>query len=301
LAEILTIQFATTPQRVAKRFRRMRSLAFGGGAGESAIVFPFGLSSETPAGDLASVQGLLLEGRDVALAVSSEFIVSKIAPMLDSINGLQRDYLITNDAGVWGGLSIDYHARVDATVPEWVDPSALAFIAPAAGIVRIRLTLSGWATRLYRSGIFNVDPVSLDDLALTATVDQVLVVTFDALAERLLISALGEPVVTVNYTGPFADDVVPIARETIRSAAKAHLTGPLSQAQNELDSLATPTAKRELSEQLRRIDPAAAVRFDNARLSCRRPHSARHRVRRLSPETSSEVRKATSGGRIRGD
>jgi hypothetical protein len=105
--------------------------------------------------------------------------------MLDSINGLQRDYLITNDAGISGGLSIDYHARVDAAAPEWLDPSAILFIAPASGFIRIRLTLSGWATRLYRSGIFNVGDVSIDDLALSATVDQLLVVTFDALAERL--------------------------------------------------------------------------------------------------------------------
>jgi hypothetical protein len=264
LAGLLTTHFAPAPQQVGKRFRRMRSLSFGDGPAQSAIVFPFGLTTETPAGNLASVHDILLDGHDFALAVSSDFIMSKIGPMLDPIGGVQRDFRITGDAGFLGGLSIDYHLRTDPASAEWLGPFALPFVTPSGGLIRIRITASGRATRLYRSGVYNIGSLSLSDLAASASVDQLLVLTFDAAAERFSVAALGAPAVTVNYNGPYAGELKAEAKNRITSEVQANLGGALQQAQNALNALAAPSAKAVLIEQLRRLDPAAAARFDGA-------------------------------------
>lgn len=200
LAALLKTQFEPTPQRIGRRFRRMRSLAFGVAPGQSGVAIPFGLSSETPASNLGSINELFLGGRDFGLAVSSDYIISAIQPKLDPIVGLQLDFHIHGDAGVGGGLEIDYHVRIDSVTAEWLGP----FSTPSSGLMRIGLSGSGWATRLYRSGVFNIGSVGLDDLRVSFAVDQLLVLSFEQAAERVLVTSFGAPSVSVNYGGPFA-------------------------------------------------------------------------------------------------
>ena len=82
---LLQTKFEATPHHVSKRFRRgaMRSLHLG--IDQSAVAMPVGLSGDPVGGNIASVDQDLLEGRDFGIAISREFILSKIQPILDDI------------------------------------------------------------------------------------------------------------------------------------------------------------------------------------------------------------------------
>jgi hypothetical protein len=264
LRDVLKNQFEPVPQPIGARFRRMRSLSFGDGPGQAAVAIPFGLSSEFPAGNVASINSLFLDGRDFGLAVSREYIMAAVEPKLAPLIGLQRDFHVHGDAGIGGGLEIDYHVRIDAATAEWLGPLTLPFVPPGMGLIRIHLNGSGWASRLYRSGVYNVGSVSAADLRMSFSVDQWLALTFEAATERLVVWPFGAPAVTVGYGGPFAGEVNPLARDVISAQVQANLAGAIGQAQMELNALTAPARKSALIDQLRRIDGAANARFDEA-------------------------------------
>lgn len=108
LNRVLQHQFAPSPQRVGKQFRRVHSLNYGPGPGESAIAFPFGLAGAIPLANLGSIQDSFLAGRDAGVAISGSYLERAVQPVLDGIVGLQRDLHVHGDAGWAGGLEIDY-------------------------------------------------------------------------------------------------------------------------------------------------------------------------------------------------
>jgi hypothetical protein len=138
------------------------------------------------------------------------------------------------------------------------------FFSQSSGLIRIALSGSGWATRLYRSGVYNIGSVSLDDLRMSFAADQFLVLSFEQAAERLSVTSLGAPSVSVNYGGPFAGEVKALARNEIATQIQANVAGAVSQAQSQLNGLTAPARKSALIDQLRRIDEAAGARFDEA-------------------------------------
>jgi hypothetical protein len=263
LQGLLAKDFAPTPQPLDRRYRRMRSLNYGEPFA-SAVAIPYGLSGEIPAGNVTSISELFLDGRDFGIAVSADSIMSKVRPMLDPLVGFRVDIFKTWDAGAGGGMTLDYHARVDAVTADWLGPFSLPLVVPYGGLIRIRATGVGWASRLYRSGIYNVGSVSASDLGLTFTADQHIALTFDAGAQRLMVAALGDPFVTVDYNGPFAGDVKPMARDNISSNINANIKGPLAQAQSQLDAFALPNARVSLSDQLQHVVDDGGAYFEDA-------------------------------------
>ncbi|MFD8006987.1 thioredoxin domain-containing protein [Streptomyces mirabilis] len=264
LESVLRTQFEPVPQQIGKRFRRMRCLAIGDAPGQAAVAIPFGMTNEIPSGNLASINDLFLEGRDFGLAVSSDFIMTTVQPHLDPIVGLQRDFHIHGDAGIGGGLEIDYHARVDSIDAQWLGPSPFGDAASSSGLIRIAVTGSGWATRLYRSGVYNIGSVHLNDLQMSFAAHQLLMLDFDPIVQRLTVAPLGGPEVSVIYGGPYAGEVKRVAHERIASQVQANIAGALDQARTALGILSAPERKSALLEQLRLIDSAADARFDEA-------------------------------------
>jgi hypothetical protein len=264
LATLLDTRFAPMPQPVDKRFRRLQSLALGPGPAQSGIALPFALGGGNPPGDLASINDLFLAGHDFGLAVTQEYIVAMIEPKLGAVVGLQRDFHVHGDAGIGGGLEIDYHVRLDSATADWLGPLAIPFITQSGGVIRISISGQGWASRLYRSGVFNVGSVSASDLRMSFSVDQFLLLSFDGGSERLNLTAFGVPVVSLNYNGPFSGYVSPLARDAIASQVQSNLGGPLTQASNDLAFFTAPARKAPLIDQLRRIDGAASARFTDA-------------------------------------
>jgi hypothetical protein len=263
LAGLLAGQFqpsAPHPIGNQHRFRRFRTLSQGAALGSSAVAIPFGLGDEAPVGDLGSIHALFLDGHDWGLAVSSHYIVAAVQTQLDPMVGLQRDFHIHGSAGVGGGLEIDYHVRIDGITAHWLGSAAVG----QGGVVRITATGSGWATRLYRSGVYNVGDVSLDDLRMTVTADEYLILRFDQAGQRLSVAAMGSPVASVNYNGPFAGAVAAGAKDAIATHVQTTLAPALVAAQAELDKLAAPDKTSALVEVLQTIDDSAGAVFDGA-------------------------------------
>jgi hypothetical protein len=262
LATLLDTGFAPRPHKVAASLRRFRSLAAGVGMLRAAVAIPVGLDGEAPAGDLASINALFLDGHDFGLAVSRESIMARVEPRLRPLVGIQRDFHIHGDAGIGGGLEVDYHVRIDGVTAEWIGPLSIPFFL--GGLIRIRASGQGWCSRLYRSGVFNVGSISASDLRMSFSVDQFLLLGFDPGAERLTVTTFGTPAVTLSYDGPFASYVTGRARETIAGELQSRLGGAVAQAQDDLAFLTAPARKAPLIDQLRQIDAAAAARFTDA-------------------------------------
>jgi hypothetical protein len=273
LALLLETTFAANPQRVGERFRHgFRCMVTGAAEDHSAVAFPVALSGGSPAGDVESIDEFFLDQSDFGLAVSSDYVIAQIESQLQGLPGFQRDFHVHGDAGWAGGLEIDYHVRLDAVGAQWLGalvPSLLppgleGVIAPGQGAIRIDFDGSGWATSLYRSGVYNVGSVSLDDLRMTFNGNQLLALSFDPGAESFHVAAFGAPSVSVNYGGPNAAELIPIAQRAIAAQIQGSLDGPLRQAQEQLDTLTGSGQKGPLVDQLSRIDAAASLRFDEA-------------------------------------
>lgn len=262
LAAILAKQFEPEPQRVDTRFQRIRSLVMGDGPSDSAIAIPCGFGTAAPAGDLGSIGHIFLNGLDLALAVSADAIISRVQPLLAPIVGYQVDTHTEVDGGVGGGLTIDYHARIDAAVVEWLGGSTIPLF-PGGGLMRVRLTGVGWASRLYQSGVFNLIDVSAVDLRTTFTIDQFLRLTFNPATEFLSVGALGAPIVDVRG-GPKAGLVIGAVRGAILKNAPGQLAGPLASAQATLDAMGTTGTRSALVQALKSLDTAAEAHFINA-------------------------------------
>jgi hypothetical protein len=260
LAELLSTRFAPAPQPLGRMFRRLRCLSAGSGPTQAAIAFPVGLDGGEPAGSASSIVDRFLESRDFGVAVSADYAIGSVQDQLGPLAGMQRDFHIHGDAGIAGGLEIDYHIRLDSARAEWLGADG----RPDRGLVRIRLDGSGWASRLYKSGVFNLSGVTAGDLRMSFGVEQRLGLGFDPYGERVVISPLGPPAVSVNYGGPFASQVKSGAEAAISSHVQGALAGALGQAQQQLAALSAPARKAALLEQLRRLDRAAAARFDEA-------------------------------------
>jgi hypothetical protein len=259
LATLLAGHFQPKPHRIGSQFRRLITRTTTGSSG---VAIPLELDGATPAdGALSSIRRVFLEGHDFAVAVSSDHIIAGLQSQIDASLGLQYGFHYTQDAGIGGGVELDYHVRIDATDAEWLGATALNL---PGGLIRISVRGPGWATRLYRSGVFNLGSVDIADLNSTLSIDQLLMLQFDMTGERLWLSALAEPNITMDYNGPFATGVKSLARESISREFKTLLATHLNQAQSELDKLGAGGKKANLIEQLRTIDAAANASFVDA-------------------------------------
>ncbi len=257
LAALLATTFEARPHAIGPLFRRL--LTRSGPTG-SAVIIPVGPDGSAPtAGNINSVTRVGLQGSDCGVIVGSDYITRLVQEQVNGFIGFQRNIFHTVDAGVGGGLSLTYHFRVDSITTEWLGGTT-AFVP--AGIVKITVHCHGWASRLYRSGVFNVGDVNLDDLTMRAAVEQFLTIRFDPSSQRLVVAVLGDP--NLKFIGPVASMVADAARGMIVDKAKVELAGRVSQAQADLDALSLEKHRGALEQQLRTIDPAAGAAFDTA-------------------------------------
>ena len=257
LAGLLAGQFEPKPHAIGPLFRRM--LTRSGPAG-AAVAIPLSVDGSAPeGGDLHSIKRIFLQNSDFAVAISSDYIVRTVQEQIDAFTGYQTNIHHTQDADVGGGLILDYHVRVDGSTTEWL---GAAVVAPA-GIIKIAIYCHGWATRLYRSGVYNIGHVNINDLNMSASIEQYLMLMFDQSGERLVVSAMGEPV--VKFIGPVPGVVKAAAEKLIRDNASSFLTSKIHDAQATLDTMAFTANKTQFIAQLKTIDAAADAYFTGAR------------------------------------
>lgn len=264
LAELLTGQFAPSaphPMGTRHLLRRFRTLSHGSAQGSSGVAIPFGLDGDSPPGQLESINTLFLDGRDFALAVSSDYILRAVQSQLDPMIGSQRDFHVHGDAGFAGGLEIDYHARIDAMTAQWVGPAPFL---PNLGIIKVTASGTGWASRLYRSGVYNLGSGKASDLAMSVTVEQFLMMHFDQGSQRIEVSAMGPATVSVSYDGPFAGEIIPTAKGAVGKYVDVLLGSAMVHAQDEVNVFSAPDMASALVDALRTVDDATAAWFDDA-------------------------------------
>jgi len=263
LAAVLAAQFEPAPHPVGPRLRRMRSLSTGDGPAQGALAIPYGLTSEAAPGNLATINEIFLRGHDIGLAVSADFIMSKVQPLVEPLAGVQADLHREFDAGAGGGMTVDYHARVDSASADWIGPGSIPLIPLSFGLIRVRLTGVGWCSRLYRSGVFMLVDVSASDLSVTFTIDQLVMLAFNGSSESLSVSAFGDPDVKIAG-GPKVAMIEAAARDEIKKEAQKRLAGPLAQAQTQLNAIGAQQSKSTLVKGFTALDPRASARFTDA-------------------------------------
>lgn len=260
LAKLLATQFQPSPHRMSAQFRRLITRTQGSSSG---VAVPLSLDGGAPAGNLSSISQLFLAGNDFAVGVSSDYIVRRVQALANEINNRQVDtqYRHSDPAG---HLDIDYSFRINGVSTQWL--GALPWNIPGA-MVKISAAGVGWASWVSRGGVYNIGAGDAEDLRMTATIDQVLTVTFDVTREKLVVVAFGDPTVSIDYDGPFEDTVKDRARSAAQGTIKNELTAKLSAAQSGLDKLAIGARKDELANQLKTIDAKTSVRFTGASYS----------------------------------
>lgn len=252
ISMLLRTKFEATPHRVSKRFRRgaMRSLHVG--VNRSVVAVPIGLVGDPTAGRIDSIDQDILGPTDFGIAISREYLLSKIQPRLDEVKAtFSRDfgYSYKNylDLGPAGDVdvvtvTITWRATLKSATASWTggyDP----LLGISVGLVTIKV--SGQALTQKKP------------LNITFDVTQLVSVTFDDSTEAFVVTAIGAPVIALF--GTFASIAEPYAKPEITKAIKPELQAALAQIRGELDLAAK---KVELVNQVRTIDDQANAHFD---------------------------------------
>lgn len=247
---LLKTKFEATPHHVSKRFRRgaMRSIHLG--IDQSAVVMPVGLSGDPVAGKIESVDQDLLEGRDFGIAISREYILAQVQPILDDIKANYHQvisfyYKYNLDVGFFDvdvvTIDIKWGVGLTSATASW-SGGFIPLMGFSAGLITIQI--AGQA--LTSNSAFNI--------SFTAT--QLVVMTFDAANERFMLAVAGSPSVQIQ---PAAYEKY--AKSRIESQITPQVQAAVGQVVDQLD---LSTRKTELIDQLRTIDEQADARFDEA-------------------------------------
>jgi hypothetical protein len=249
IARLLAKRFEATPHPVSKRFRRGSLRSLTAAIGGSAVALPLGLTGE-PSGQVSSINNVLLEGRDYAIAISREYILSKVQPILDDVKRnfsltISFSYKYNVDVGIFDvdviTVNISWRVTLTAATADW-SGGWIPILNIFAGVITVKV--SGQA--LTQRSEFNI----------TFDATQLVSVTFDASTERFVVAAAGSPTVNVQ---PKTFEVY--AKSNIEKQIKSQVQAAVNQLANQLDLSAR---KGDLIGQLRTIDTSADARFDEA-------------------------------------
>jgi hypothetical protein len=239
IAGLLATRFEATPHPVSKRFRRGSMLSLNVPTAGSAVATPIGLSGE-PAGNIASIANLLLDGADLAVGVSLDYIMSVVTPALDSIKTFNKTVAIhISTPWYMPDINTVYHASVDPPTIEWL---------PNGNYAVIKIKVHGRAT---------TNSVLADA---TFDVEQDITLGFDPGGPNFTLTH-GTPGVTVHAGGLYPGTVAGAVQDSILASVPPLVQAACDQAQPSLDAMTTRT--QELSQQLSTLDDKAAVSLDH--------------------------------------
>ncbi|MFZ0611484.1 MAG: TlpA disulfide reductase family protein [Desulfobacterales bacterium] len=249
IARLLAKRFEATPHPVSKRFRRGSLRSLNAPIGGSALALPLGMTGE-PVGQVSSINNVLLEGRDFGVAISREYILSKVQPILADVKQnfgltISFSYKYNVDVGIFDvdviTVNIKWRVTLTAATADW-SGGWIPLLNMFAGVITIKV--SGQAST--QKSEFNI----------TFDATQLVTVTFDASTERFGVAAAGPPTVNVQ-----PKEFEAYAKSEIENQIKPQVQAAVNQLVNQLDLSAR---KGDLINQLRTIDTAADARFDEA-------------------------------------
>jgi hypothetical protein len=239
IAGLLATRFEATPHKVSKRFRRGSMRSLNAPIGGSAVALPIGLSGGEPAGDIGSINNLLLEDSDLAIAISVDYIMSLTAPMLDAVKNIKFTVPVHVDLPLKDFDTV-YNVGVNPPKVEWEPHNSHALF---------KVTVHGWA--------------NTGSIAANATFDitQNIMLDFNSGSSRLQLTPLS-PGVHVHSSGLYHGTVSSLVRNAIFQVLPPMVQAACNNAQGTLDTMTTRT--QDLSQQLRTLDDQAMVGVDQA-------------------------------------
>ncbi len=231
IAMVLAKRFEATPHPVSKRFRRGSLRSLNAPIGGSAIALPLGLTGE-PWGEVASINNVLLNGTDLAVAVSIGTIMALVNSTLDPIRTFSRS--IPVDAAA---ISTVYHVGVHPPSVQWL---------PHGSYGVFKVTVNGWA---------NTNSILANA---SFSIEQDVTLNFDG----NLWLAPGSLQVTVHASGIGSGTVANRVKNEVLAAVPPIVQGACSKAKPSLDKMTQQT--EELSNQLKSLDSQASIWLDTA-------------------------------------
>ncbi|NJM92275.1 MAG: hypothetical protein HC861_06270 [Rhodospirillaceae bacterium] len=230
IARLLAKRFEATPHKVSKRFRRgsMRSLNNQGG---SAIALPLGLQGD-PWGNVHTIDNVLLNGTDLAVAVSVNYMMGLAAKMVQPLASFSQQIYV-KVTGPFGFTE-------DTTYTVGVHPPSVQWF-PQGTYAIFKVRISGWANSphlLFPNVTFDID--------------QDIVLNFGGGSLWLSPGSLN---VNPHAGGPFGGMVEDQVRPRIIDTVKPIVETACNNATPGLNSLTKQTG--ELSDRLKSLDAGA--------------------------------------------
>jgi hypothetical protein len=238
IARLLAKRFEATPHQVSSRFRRgaLRSLSAPGVG--SAIVTALPISG-APAGDIASVNDILLDGYDFAVAISSDYIMSLAQDMLKPFASYQQTLKVHVDTGPFlPDIDTVYHVSMNVPTATWTPQGSFALIA---------VKIAGAATT--NSVLPNV----------TFEIDQNVVLSFDGSGYAL---SPGSWSSKVNVKGLYSGTVANSVSDVIKNMLPGLVQSACDSANPKLAAIAGQTD--DLVQRLRSLDAKGTISLDTA-------------------------------------
>jgi hypothetical protein len=241
IAQLLARRFEATPHElVSKRFRRGSLRSLNAPSGESAVALPLGLGGE-PVGQIASIENVLLNGSDLAVAVNIDHIMWLVNAALDPIRTFSQTVPVR--------MVIEWPFRtehVDTVYQVGVHPPSVQW-QPNGSYAMFKVDVAGWATT--ESTFPNA----------TFSITQNIHLSFNGSSLQLAPSSI-VVVVKTNVVDLFgAGEEI---RKELLARIKPIVEGACETANLPLDTLTNQTG--DLSVQLKTLDDQASVWLDSA-------------------------------------
>jgi hypothetical protein len=237
IAALLATRFEAAPHKLSSdRFKRgrMRSLVAPGA--ESAVALPLAANGGPPAGDIASITNLLLEGSDFAIGVTRDQIMAIAEPALAAITAPYPSVPVDEM-----GINTVYRVTVDPPLVEWQPKGSSAVISVKVhGAARTDSILADATFDVYQEIVLNFAP---DELWLSG----------------------GYRSVKVRASGLGSGEVANRVKDNVNATVDKFVGSACNAAAPKLAAMIA--RKNDLIDQLKTLDGAADASLDAAEFS----------------------------------
>jgi len=242
---VLSRRYIPKPHPLLDEFQHRRFLSLVSGGGQ-AVVHALELGTAGSTGDIGSVKQVFLGGKDFAVAICQEYIMSLFNGPLAGIRAMNMAFSVTIKIGV-KPLQVTSTAHYTVTI-------ASATATWAAGI--IQLNVSGRA----QSDGTDWAPDHAD-----FSIAQALALSFNPSTQSLSLTQLGSPFVSVNVSGIYGSLVESHAKSEVTSIFNAQLSSALAAVQPQLQK--ATAEKQKIITQFQTFDSKADAALESAQFT----------------------------------
>jgi hypothetical protein len=242
---ILIKRYIPKPHPMLDEFQHRRFLSLVSG-GEQAVAHSLDLDGSGSAGDIATVKQIFLGGKDFAVAISREYIMSLFNSPLDALRSMSLAFWVKASLFhvklLGGSVEVSSTATYTVTI---TDASAQW----AAGVINLHVAGNAKSDKFWAPDA-------------DFTIDQALVLSFDPSTETLSLTPSGSPAVSVNVGGPFGSLIEGAAKSKVTAVFNSQLNAALAAVKPQLQK--ATAQKQKLVSQLQTVDLKADAALESA-------------------------------------